>query len=129
VRLLGRVDDDTLFRLYGECHALLLPTRFEGMPTVVLEAMARARPILVSDTGATAELVDATNGYLLPKGDAGALYRAVHDLAGRSAEERRTMGAASYHRCRGSFSWPAVTARFVSLFDDVSRRAVNPEGV
>lgn len=44
VKLLGRVDDDTLAKLYGECHALVLPTRFEGMPTVVLEAMAQARP-------------------------------------------------------------------------------------
>lgn len=120
VRLLGRVDDDTLFRLYGECHALVLPTRFEGMPTVVLEAMARARPVLVSDVGATAELVDRTNGYLLPKGDAEALNRAVMDLVSASDAARAAMGNASWERCRAHFAWPAVTARSVELFKQVA---------
>src|SRR5690606_26467654 len=58
VSLLGRVNDAELFALYTACDALVLPTRFEGMPTVVLEAMARARPIIVSDVGACAGLVE-----------------------------------------------------------------------
>lgn len=116
VQLLGRVDDDRLFRLYAECDALVLPTRFEGMPTVVLEAMARARPIMVSDVGATAELVDPGNGYLLPKGDAEALYRAVLAFVDSTAEQREAMGMASWERARSRFDWPAVSAEFMELF-------------
>lgn len=115
VELLGRIDDPELFRMYSECHALILPTRFEGMPTVVLEAMARARPIFVSNVGATAELVDEGNGSLLPKGDAEALYRAIESFASLSAAKRKEMGLRSYEKARSKYRWPVVADRFVDL--------------
>ncbi|MEZ4739552.1 MAG: glycosyltransferase family 4 protein [Flavobacteriales bacterium] len=120
VSLLGRVDDDRLFQLYQECDAFVLPTRFEGMPTVVLEAMARACPIFVSDVGATAEQVDGYNGYLLPKGDADALYRAIREFESLSPEHRATMGQASLERVQRRFAWPAVTREFIELFRKVA---------
>jgi len=120
VELLGRVDDDRLFQLYTECDALLLPTRFEGMPTVVLEAMARSRPILVSDVGASAELVDGRNGFLLPKGNADALYTAVTEFGAMPEKQRAKMGAASLERVVNRFTWPAVTKEFITLFNRVA---------
>lgn len=120
IELLGRVEDEELFNLYGECHALILPTRFEGMPTVVLEAMARCRPILVSDVGATAQLVDASNGYLLPKGDARALFKAIVDLLARDRQERLSMGMTSYERARDRYNWPVVAERFIDLAREIS---------
>ncbi len=122
VHLLGRVDDAELFRLYAQCHALLLPTRFEGMPTVVLEAMARARPVMVSDVGATAELVDDSNGRLLPKGDADALYQAIRWFIELPVESRRAMGRASWERVRERFTWPAVAlATLAALREPLTR--------
>ena len=121
VQLLGRVDDEELDRLYRNCDAFVLPTRFEGMPTVVLEAMARAKPILVSDVGATAELVDPRNGYLLPPGDADALYDAVLSFTERGSEVHAKMGANSLERVEQRFSWPAVTQEFLALFRRVAQ--------
>lgn len=121
VELLGKIDDAGLFRAYQQCHALVLPTRFEGMPTVVLEAMAQAKPIIVSDVGATAELVSPHNGYLLPPGDAEALYQAVLAFAERSPEVRAKMGAYSYDRVKERFSWPAVTQQYLQLFRSIAR--------
>lgn len=120
VQLLGRVDDVQLDTLYADCAALILPTRFEGMPTVVLEAMARAKPVIVSEVGASGELVGPHNGYLLPPGDAEALYQAVLAFAERAPAVRARMGAYSYERVRDMFSWPAVTTQFLSLFRSVS---------
>ncbi len=120
VTLLGRVDDPELFRLYAECDALILPTRFEGMPTVVLEAMARARPIFVSDVGATAELVNDANGSLLPKGDADALYAAIVHFASLDPGTRAGMGRRSYELARSKYHWPVVADRFVDLARKIS---------
>ena len=120
VELLGRVDDSQLAALYAKCDALLLPTRFEGMPTVVLEAMAQAKPIIVSDVGATAEQVSMHNGYLLPPGDAEALYQAIMAFTERSAEVRARMGRYSYDRVKERFSWPVASAAFVALFREIS---------
>lgn len=121
VVLLGRVDDARLFQLYQECDALVLPTRFEGMPTVVLEAMAHARPVLVSDVGATAELVDDRNGALLPKGDVEALYRAVLEFAQASEECRGSMARVSWERANSRFRWPVVVREILGLMEEMAR--------
>lgn len=112
VELAGKVDDARLEQLYAMCHALVLPTRFEGMPTVVLEAMARARPALVSDVGASAELVDAANGFLLPPGDADALHAAIVRFEGLMPAGRAAMGSAGRKRVAERFTWPAVAGSF-----------------
>lgn len=122
VELLGRVDDGQLQRLYAQCSAFVLPTRFEGMPTVVLEAMVHAKPIIVSDVGATAELVTPHNGYLLPPGDAGALYEAVVGFAERRADIHAQMGRYGRERVVERFSWPAVTKQFEGLFERTGGR-------
>lgn len=119
VVLLGRVDDEQLFERYRTCDALVLPTRFEGMPTVVLEAMAHSRPIIVSDVGATGELVDERNGWLLPAGDPEALYRAILGFLEKSRDQRQAMGRASYTRCQSEFAWPEVTMRFLEVFERI----------
>lgn len=123
VELLGRVDDQRLQLLYAQCSAFILPTRFEGMPTVVLEAMVHSKPIIVSDVGATAELVTPHNGYLLPPGDAGALYEAVVAFAERRADIHAQMGQYSRQRVVERFSWPAVTKQFEALFERVAAKA------
>lgn len=121
VVLLGRVDDEQLFRAYREQDALLLPTRFEGMPTVVLEAMARACPVIVSDVGATADLVtDGSNGLLLPPGDAEALYQGLMRFLRTSKEEREAMGREGHAKAADLFAWPAVARRYVELFRSVA---------
>ncbi len=84
---------------------------------MVLEAMARAKPIIVSDVGASGELVTPHNGYLLPPGDAEALYQAVLAFCERKPEIHAKMGRFSYERVLERFSWPAVTQGYVRLFD------------
>lgn len=123
MELLGKVDDAALDAAYHHCHALVLPTRFEGMPTVVLEAMAHARPVLVSDVGASAELVDTSNGHLLPPGDAAALHQAVITMMRTGTAERVAMGRASWDRARARFTWPAVAASTMVLAREVAKRA------
>jgi len=67
IQLLGFISDEELISYYKNSDAFIFPTLFEGMPTVVLEAMSYKLPIIVSDTGATAELVDDSNGWLIEK--------------------------------------------------------------
>lgn len=117
VELLGRVDDEHLFQLYADSDCFVLPTRFEGMPTVVLEAMARACPVVVSDVGATADLVtDGLNGLLLPAGDAEALYRGLVRFCRMDAAQRRAMGQAGHTLARQRFDWPQVARGYIALF-------------
>lgn len=63
VEFIGHVDDiENLWRNY---HALLLPSRSEGLPLAMIEAMAAGRTVIVSNAGGNAEVIsDGVNGYI-----------------------------------------------------------------
>jgi len=116
---MGFVTDEDLDRCYLDDQVFVLPTLFEGMPTVVLEAMARAMPILVTDTGATLELVDGSNGTIIPKNDAQALQGAMQAMIELSAAALQQQSAASLDKVRQRFTWPIVAAAHLALFRDM----------
>jgi len=121
VELLGFINDVRLKQLYEECDVFVLPTRFEGMPTVVLEAMALAKPIIVSDTGATAELVDDNNGWLIPVGDVDALVSALRSAANQKIEDMQAKGTASLMKVHERFTWPKVAEAHLALFREMKQ--------
>jgi glycosyltransferase involved in cell wall biosynthesis len=120
VRFHGKVDDARLDSLYSEADVFVLPTLFEGMPTVVLEAMARGLPILVTDVGATRELVDPANGVIIPKRDPRAIVRELRHLRKMPLESFRALGAASRAKAAGRFAWSQVADDHVSAFRRVA---------
>lgn len=70
-------------RALDEATLLVLPSRSEGMGRVVIEAFARARPVVGTRVGGIADLVEHdVTGLLVPSGDAGALTEALVALLG-----------------------------------------------
>lgn len=117
--LLGFVSDEQLAELYQSHHLFMLPTLFEGMPTVVLEAMARAMVIAVTDVGATRELVDASNGYIIDKGSPAAIVAALRQVRDLSPEQRQAMGEASRAKVEARFTWPQVAQAHVEVLREL----------
>lgn len=112
----------------AESHALVLPSYKEGMPTVVMEAAASARPALVSDVpGCRQAVVDSSTGYLFPPRDTSALVEAIEKFMALPPEKRSAMGQAAralaeerfsekividaYLDCLASFTASSSTAR------------------
>lgn len=80
--------------MLGRADMLVLPSRIEGMPNVLLEAMAAGLPVVSTTVGCIPDLVaDGVEGFLVPPDDSAALGEALVKLV-RSAELRRRMGAA-----------------------------------
>jgi len=82
--------------LMARLDALVLPSRYEGFPNVVLEAMASRLPVVASAVGDVPSLVDpGRSGFVVPPGDAEALAGCLSDLLVRPRAERREMGTAA----------------------------------
>ncbi len=88
----------------------------EGIPVALMEAMAAKVPVVATRTGSIPELVDDTNGILVPQRDPVALARAIDRLAS-DASLRATLGAKGRERVLAAFSTTETTARLTELFD------------
>jgi glycosyltransferase involved in cell wall biosynthesis len=120
----GKASDTELDRLYRSSDVFVLPTLFEGMPTVVLEAMARQMPIIVTDVGATRELVDETNGFVIRKRNPSQLADTLVNFAGLPPMVRHSLGNRSLEKARERFNWPQIAAAHHKVFVDLDA-AVN----
>lgn len=117
----GFLSDEELNQAYADCDIFLLPTWFEGMPTVVLEAMSFAKPIIVSDVGATAELVDSSNGYLIEALNFQLVADELVAFKNLSDERKMQMGENSYNRVMEHFTWNKVAERHEVVFEELGR--------
>jgi glycosyltransferase involved in cell wall biosynthesis len=78
-------------------RALVLPSFAEGLPVVIMEAMALRRPVLCTYVAGIPELVrPGENGWLFPAGSVEELIRAMQDCLLKSADELMKMGNAGY---------------------------------
>jgi len=115
ITFLGHVDD--VRALLACTDILVMPSREEGMPRCVLEAMAMGVPCVATDVGGTAEvIVDGESGLVADFGDVqgfgGHLVRLVGDEA-----LRRTLGDAARRRVVGRFGMERIAQQYLKLFD------------
>lgn len=74
---------------------VVIPSRWESGPLVLLEACALARPVVATDVGMVADIIDSDTGWRVPAGDATALANALVDALTRPDERERRAGAAA----------------------------------
>lgn len=114
LRFLGVREDMPL--VFAAMDLLALASDFEGLPNVIMEAMAAGLPVVATDLGGCRELiVEGVTGFLVPPGDSSALAeRIVSVLA--LPDRGRSLGAAGRQRILAEFSMDAMIQRFEELF-------------
>jgi len=112
----GFADDEQLNQLYEDCDVFILPTLFEGMPTVVLEAMTRSMAIIVTDVGATKEMVDDSNGFIIEKNNVESLINAIKTYCKLNSDQKNKLADASFKRVNENFTWDKVAKQHYDLF-------------
>jgi glycosyltransferase involved in cell wall biosynthesis len=112
-----------LLAIVDTCDVLCVPSLSEGMPTVILEAMARGLAIIASDVGAVQEQVDASNGYLISAGDHPQITAAITEYAGTTQEERSELSLNSIQRVMRDYIWERVIEQTLT---DIETRFTAP---
>ncbi len=119
VSLEGFVPHGDLLAYYQKADVFVLPSLNEALGHVTHEALASGLPIVTTDTGA-AELLDG-NGIVVPKGDAGAIAKAIerllHDNGLREQMAKQSRALAE------NMSWRTIADAYYELFSTYRRSA------
>ena len=112
----GKKTKKELYSYYNNADLFILPSESEGMPNVVLEAMATGLPIIMTPCGGSKELIQG-NGYVV-KIDvfADTIIEICCDEV-----KRLEMGRQSAHLAKTKFSWHEKAEDYLNIFEDISR--------
>jgi len=116
VRIHGFVSRNLLAGLYRDASFLLLPSRYEGLPTVALEAMSSGTAVVGWDIPALRGIVrNGENGIVVPLGNVDMLTSAVASLVENPSEADR-LGRNARASVENAFSWSRLADRWLELY-------------
>lgn len=113
---LGFKPREEVLKVIRGSDLLILPSRIEGLPTVLLEAMALRTPILASRIPGVLDAVDDTCAILIRPGDAKELANAINRYA---IEYPRSLVERAFERVVSEFSWERVAQEYLALYQSL----------
>ncbi|KQH80430.1 glycosyl transferase family 1 [Mycobacterium gordonae] len=125
VHIASGLPDAELAALFASAEVACIPSLYEGFSLPAVEAMASGTPIVASRVGALPEVLgtDGACAELVAPADVDALTHAIGKLLD-SPERRRSLGEAGRNRAVNVFSWDAVAAQTVRIYQRaIERRA------
>jgi glycosyltransferase involved in cell wall biosynthesis len=97
----------------------VLSSRAEGFSNAILEYMAAARPVVVTDVGGAREaVVEGETGYIVPAGDEERMAARIIELL-RDSQAAATMGERGKRRVEEKFSCPSHVANTLDLYSEI----------
>lgn len=119
VHLTGYLSQDEVAAQIAAHDALILPSFAEGVPVVLMEAMAGGKPVIATQVAGVSELVQTgQSGFVVPPGDEHALTQAIKDLATMTQEQRDQMGQAGRAKVQADFDIRDQAKLLADLFGD-----------
>ncbi len=118
VRITGWIGSDQVRDELAAARALVLPSFAEGLPVVIMEAMAIGRPVISTYVAGIPELVrDGVDGWLVPAGDVKALADAMQDCLEAPPERLADMGRSARERVGVRHAIDTEAAKLRQMFD------------
>ena len=118
VTFLGSRDQDILPNYYAAAEMVIMPSHYESFGMVALEAMAMGTPVIASEVGGLAFVVqDGINGFHIPSRDAKALADRIFTLI-TDKNCRDSLGQQARQHAQ-QFAWPIIVERMITIYTDV----------
>lgn len=119
VRITGWVTSDQVREELRAARALVHPSFTEGLPVVIMEAMAERRPVVSTYIAGIPELVrPGETGWLVPAGQVAELTGALRACAATSDKDMRAMGDACFDRVHARHDAAKEAAKLKALYED-----------
>jgi poly(glycerol-phosphate) alpha-glucosyltransferase len=128
LHFLGPQFGDDKETCYASCDAFVLPSFSEGLPMVVLEAWARAKPVLMTPACNLPEGFVAGAGLRIEP-TPGSIADGLRALFGMSPDDLRAMGRKGRALAESRFNWQTVAAQMASVYEWVVGAGATPDCV
>jgi glycosyltransferase involved in cell wall biosynthesis len=123
VRITGWLSGAEVRREIAASRALLLTSFAEGLPVVLMEAMALSRPVIATYVAGVPELVKpGVHGWLVPAGDVDELAHAMRECLQADRDVLTRMGAAAQTRVRDRHNVDSSARQLAKLFEQSFRK-------
>jgi colanic acid/amylovoran biosynthesis glycosyltransferase len=122
VRITGWISSEQVRAEILAARALVLPSFAEGLPIVIMEAMALRRPVLTTYIAGIPELVrPGENGWLFPAGSLDELVNAMENCLRLPADDLQRLGDAAHRRVVARHAIDAEVEKLAALFNQADR--------
>jgi glycosyltransferase involved in cell wall biosynthesis len=108
---------DEIEDLYRSADVFILPSTNEGMPNVVLEAMASGLPCLVSNISGTEDLINGRNGILFNSRDRESFYSGMEKL--NKPAFRTEVGGEARKSVEAGYSIKNIAEKYIDLYEEM----------
>jgi len=113
---------ELLQQLMRKCDVLICPSWSEGMPNVILEAMANGLAVIATDVGATNVLVSEKTGWLIKSGDPSEITKAIQLAAALNASELDLKKVNALNLLREQFNWERLAAKLIAFIQSLPKK-------
>lgn len=118
VNYFGEVRDKLqLKNLIKQNDVLLCPSYSEGMPNVILEAMANGLTVIATDVGATNVLINNSNGFLLNKCNVKQIVNAIQKVVSLNRDEIDNKKQISLNLIKEKFTWQSLSVQLIKAIN------------
>jgi colanic acid/amylovoran biosynthesis glycosyltransferase len=118
VEITGWISSEQVKQLLIESRGLVLPSFAEGLPVVIMEAMALYRPVISTYVAGIPELVGHDqNGWLVPPGDSEALTNAMREMLNADSEVLMHMGKQGHDAVKSQHNIGIEASKLAQLFE------------
>jgi glycosyltransferase involved in cell wall biosynthesis len=105
---------------YALMDAFVLPSLFEGLPSVVLEAIAMEKAVIATNVGGTSDIViEGQNGFLVPPKNSEEVANALISLVDDS-DLKGKMGKAGRETAQRNFLWDDIVDKVEKVYEEVT---------
>lgn len=112
-----KVSEEELLKYYRNSSLFVLPSVSEGMPLVVLEAMACGLPVVTTDVSGVRDVVTRESGRIVPKRDSAALANAILEIFSDKSLMKK-MSKKARERAE-EFSWERIAKKTLEVYEKV----------